>query len=175
MANCDSLSGGFNLNCDNNVGGVKKIWLLEKRRVTSVTLNSPTQEISAIVTSGNVNFYEFQFNKNTSSYTETYTSDPATGRDLAEQTITLVLNRREKTKRDLLLLLGRREDLCAIVEDNNGVVWFYGENFGLNMSNATGGSGTQKTDPNQYVITLTGQEPSPANTLTSACYTDITT
>lgn len=169
---CDNLTGGISLSCDNNVGGLKRIFLLEKSYVSSVTLSSPGDTISAIVTTGSptANFYEFVFNKNTSSYTENQTSDQASGRDLYEQTINLVLNRREKTKRDVILLLGQRKNLVAVVEDNNGVYWYFGENFGLNLTTNNGGSGVQKSDPNQYVITLVGTEPTPANTLTSSAF-----
>ena len=170
---CDNLTGGLTLGCDNNVGGLAKIYLLEKSFVTSVTLSSPGDTISSIDTSGSppANFYEFSFNKNTSSYTENQTSDQATGRDLYEQTITLVLNRREKTKRDVILLLGQRKDLVAIVQDNNGIYWYFGEDFGLNLTTNNGGSGVQKSDPAQYVITLVGMESTPANTLTSSAFT----
>ena len=169
---CDNLTGGITLGCDNNVGGLKRIFLLEKSYVTSVSLSSPGDTISAINTTGSppANFYEFVFNKNTSSYTENQTSDQASGRDLYEQTINLVLNRREKTKRDVILLLGQRKNLVAVVEDNNGVYWYFGESFGLNLTTNNGGSGVQKSDPNQYVIILVGTEPTPANTLTSSAF-----
>jgi len=170
---CDNLTGGIPLGCDNNVGGLKRIFFLEKSFVTEVTLSSPAGDISSIVTTGSppANFYEFKFNKGNATYTENRTSDQATGRDLWEQTVTITLNRREKSKRDILYLMGNRKDYCVIAEDNNGVVWFLGENFGLNMTTENGGSGAQKSDPNQYVATFVGQEPAPANTLTSSAYT----
>ena len=173
---CNNLVAGISLGCDNNFGGVEQIWLLEKSFVSSVTLSSPGNEISLINTTGSpaANFYQFEFNKNTSSYTEEGTSDQATGRDLYTQTINLVLNRREKTKRDTILLLARRKNLVAIVKDNNGIYWYFGESFGLNLTTNGGGSGVAKTDTNQYVITLVGEEPEPANTLTSAAFTAAT-
>jgi len=117
----------------------------------------------------------FEGGKNTSGYVENLTSSQEDGRDLYEQTITLVLNRREKTKRDQLLLIARRKDLVALVEDNNGIVWYLGEVNGLNLITNAGGSGVKKDDPNQYVITLMGQESNPANTVTTSCYTTSTT
>ena len=97
----------------------------------------------------------------------------ATGRDLYVQTITLVLNRREKTKRDTLLLLAKRKDLVAIIEDNNGVYWYFGEDYGINLTTNSGGSGVAKTDANQYVLTFVGEESDPANTVQEAAVTAV--
>jgi len=177
MADCDSLDGGIDTGCENNLGGSRKIWLLEKARVTAVGLSSPLGDISSLTISGSpaANFFLFEGGKNTSGYVENLTSSQEDGRDLYEQTITLVLNRREKTKRDQLLLIARRKDLVALVEDNNGIVWYLGEVNGLNLITNAGGSGVKKDDPNQYVITLMGQESNPANTVTASCYTTSTT
>jgi hypothetical protein len=164
---CSNLSSGLTLGCDNNIGGIKAIYITEKSNVTSVSLSSPGDEISTISMSGQ--FYEFEFNKNTSSYTEELASDQAAGRDLYTQTVTLVLNRREKTKRDKLILLAQRENLLIMVKDQNDVIWYFGETNGMNLTTSAGGSGVAKTDANQYVLTFVGEEPSPANTVTAAC------
>ena len=163
---CSNLSSGLTLGCDNNIGGIKAIYITEKSNVTSVSLSSPGDEISTISMSGQ--FYEFEFNKNTSSYTEELASDQAAGRDLYTQTVTLVLNRREKTKRDKLILLAQRENLLIMVKDQNDVIWYFGETNGMNLTTSAGGSGVAKTDANQYVLTFVGDEPSPANTMTAA-------
>lgn len=164
---CSNLSSGLTLGCDNNIGGIKAIYITEKSNVTSLGLSSPGDEISTISMSGV--FYEFQFNKNTSSYTEELASDVSAGRDLYTQTVTLVLNRREKTKRDKLILLAQRENLHIMVKDQNDIIWYFGETNGMNLTTSAGGSGVAKTDANQYVLTFVGEEPSPANTVTAAC------
>lgn len=164
---CSNLSSGLTLGCDNNIGGIKAIYITEKSNVTSLGLSSPGDEISTISMSGK--FYEFEFNKNTSSYTEELASDVSAGRDLYTQTVTLVLNRREKTKRDKLILLSQRENLHIMVKDQNDIIWYFGETNGMNLTTSAGGSGVAKTDANQYVLTFVGEEPSPANTVTAAC------
>lgn len=172
---CESLNGGISLGCDNNIGGIKRLFLTEKSNVTSITLGSPTSEITAFTMAGSpaAKFYQFEFNKNTSSYTEEGISDQATGRDLYTQTINLVLNRREKTKRDTLLLLAKRKDLVAIIEDNNGLYKYFGETYGLNLTTVSGGSGVAKSDANQYVVTFVGEEPEEANFVTAAAVTAV--
>lgn len=167
---CESLSGGITLGCDNNIGGITEIYFTEKSNVSSTSLSSPGDEISAFTMAGSPAsvFYKFEFNKNTSSYTEEESNDQASGRTLFTQTISLVLNRREKSKRDVLLLLGKRKDLVAVVKDSNGLYWYFGETLGINLTTNSGGSGVNKTDPNQYVLTFVGEEPAPANTVEEA-------
>ena len=173
---CTSLSGGITLGCDNNIGGIKSIKFTELANVTSTALSSPGDEINSFTMAGSPVsvFYEFEFNKNTSSYTEELTSDQAAGRDLYVQTINLVLNRREKTKRDTILLLAKRKDLVCIVTDQNDINWYFGATNGINLTTNTGGSGVAKTDANQYVLTFVGEEPNPANTVTTAAVTAVT-
>ena len=165
---CDSLNGNLILGCNNNIGGLKRAFALEKNRISSTTLNSPTQEISAITTVASAKFYEFEFSKGAANYVETETTDLATGRTIWEQVFTLNLNRREKTKRDQLLLMSKGKDMCWLVQDNNDVWWLLGENFGTNLMTNVGGSGSNKTDPNQYVLTFKGEEALPANTVLNA-------
>lgn len=163
--NCDTLDGGISLGCDNNIGGVSRMWLTEKSNVTSTTLSSPGDEISAFTMAGSpaAVFYEYEFNQKTCNYVETDTHEETAGRDLVDLNITAVFNRREKTKRDNLLLL-RGKRLACIIEDNNGVIWYAPD---VMMITNAGGSGTQKTDPNQYVITLNSQLADPMNTVAS--------
>lgn len=167
MANCSNLSSGQTIGCDNNIGGLKKFYVTEKSNITSLGLSSPGDEISTIVMSGAL--YEFAFNKGNAKYEENGAFDQAAGRDLYTQTVTLTLNRREKTKRDKLILLAQREDLVIVVKDQNDLIWYLGETNGMNLTTSVGGSGAAKSELNQYVLTFVGEEPSPANTMTAAC------
>lgn len=164
---CSNIASGLTIGCDNNIGGIKNFYVTEKSNITSLGLSSPGDEISTITMSGD--FYEFEFNKGNCNYVESGATEQAAGRDLYTQTVTLTLNRREKTKRDKLILLAQRENLIIVVKDQNDVIWYLGETNGMNLTTNVGGSGSAKTDLNQYVLTFVGDEPSPANTMTAAC------
>jgi hypothetical protein len=168
MANCDSLSGGISLGCSSNFGGVKKIYLTNKENVSSVVNGSPDLGITTFNMVGGAVFYEFEFNKNTSSWSEARTGDQANGVEFYTQTLTLVLNRREKTKRDTIALLGGFRELVAVVTDSNDNSWYLGAENGLVLTGNEGGSGTAKTDPNRYTLTLTGEEPEMADVVLAA-------
>lgn len=173
MANCDLLNGGITLGCSSNFGGVKKIYLANKENVTGVTNGSPDLGISSFTMNGAALFYEFEFNKNTSSWTEARTGDQANGVEFYTQTLTLVLNKREKTKRTAIELLGGFRELVAIVTDYNDNSWYLGAANGLIMTGNEGGSGTAKTDPNRYTLTFTGEEPEMADAVLAAAITAV--
>lgn len=164
---CSNLSSGLTIGCDNNIGGIKEFYVTEKSNITAIGLSSPGDEISTLSMSGI--FYEFEFNKGNADYVESGEFNQAAGRDLYTQTVTLTLNRREKTKRDKLILLAQRENLIIVVVDQNDVIWYLGETNGMNLTTSVGGSGKAKNEANQYVLTFVGEEPSPANTMTLAC------
>lgn len=164
---CSNMASGLAIGCDNNIGGLKNFYVTEKSNITSVGLSSPGDEISTLSMSGVL--YEFEFNKGNANYVESGEFNQAAGRDLYTQTVTLTLNRREKTKRDKLILLAQRENLIIVVKDQNDVIWYLGETNGMNLTTSVGGSGAAKNELNQYVLTFVGEEPSPANTMTAAC------
>ena len=115
-------------------------------------------------------FYEYEFTQKAGcNYTEVDAHEDAAGRDLVDLNITLILNKREKTKRDNLLLL-RGKRLGAIILDNNDIYWYAPD---VMMMTNGGGSGAQKADPNQYLITLTSQSGDPMNTCTTAAVTAV--
>lgn len=172
MPSCNLLDGGVDKTCDNNVGGITELYLTEKSNITDTTLSSPGDKIEDFeVNNGSgpqTAFYKFEFNKNTSTFVEATVTSQENGSEVCTQTITLVLTRREKTKRDTLLLLGKFKDLVAIIKDSNGLYWYFGETAGLNLTEKTGGPGTAKTDRNGYELTFVGEEPEEANEVTEA-------
>lgn len=158
MAICNGLSGGILKDCDNNWGGVKEIYITELGNISSVTHGSPTRSISAIAMLNSAKFYKFEFNKNTSTYTQQTTSNQENASEACLQTVSLVITRMEQGKRDVLMKLGKFKDLCVIVKDSNDLYWLLGETVGLNMTEKASGPGTARTDRNGYVITISGEE-----------------
>lgn len=165
---CTTLTGGIAKGCSANVGGIKKIYITNFDNVQGLTLGSPTTEITTITMAGGSVFYEFGFNRNSSTFQEDITGDEAAGTQINTQTVTLVLARREKSKRDTLQLLMGFNQLVVIVQDANSVYWLLGEENGMVMTQNTSVSGTAAADANNYTITLIATEPSMANTVTEA-------
>ena len=127
MPVCDLLEAGLPKDCENNLGGLQKIWITDKESVLSVT--EANGEISAISLATAAVFYEMTFNRNTSSYTEVNTPNIENGADFYLQTLTYVHSRRAKEKRAVFNLFIRKE-LVAIVLDQNGKYWYLGRQNG---------------------------------------------
>lgn len=168
MPICNELDAGIDATCENNVGGLKKLYLVELANIATITHGSPSDTITAITMVGGKVFYEFVFNKNTSTFTEVTTGDPAIGSEVCTQTITLILNRREQTKREVLLKLGKFKQLAAIVLDSNDKYWLLGETEGVLLTEKNSENGTVKTDRNGYTLTLVGEEPEDASEVLSS-------
>lgn len=164
MALCDLLNGGINKSCDNNTGGVTNIYIADAPLVTGYTESNGS--ITNISMSGSAVFYEYEFNRNTSSYEENINIDLANGTTYFTQKVMLVLSRREKTKREAIqkLIAGQKE-LFVIVRDSNNLYWAFQNCI---VTELTGGSGINKGDANNYVISLTAEEANSAPEVDSA-------
>ena len=165
---CQLISGGISKDCSNNVGGIKQLWITELENVSTYTLGSPSGVITAITMSGGTTFYEYEFNKNTSSLTEVMSSNQQNGTQLVTQTVTLKFNRREQTKYNKIKLLGKFKDLAVIIKDSNDLYFFVGLTNGVNMTEINSASGVTKQDSNSYTLTFVGEEPDMATEVDSA-------
>ena len=157
--------------CDGNLGGVVKFWINNGDAIdqSSVTIANGIVTAAALETTADP-FVEFQFNPNTSNFTENATIDLVNGSTYYEQIITLVLNRREATKRQRLLLvaLGQPELTC-IVKDSNGIYWIFGlTDDKVYFTGSEGGTGTAKADQNGYTLTFTAEDANPALAINEA-------
>lgn len=108
-------------------------------------------------------FYEIQTNKNVCNFTESVAIDMTNGTTFFNQVVSIVLSRRETTKRDFIeKLVAGQKQLAIIVLDSNGLYWLFGKDEGSYVTAIEGGSGTAKADANGYTLTLTAMEPDQA-------------
>lgn len=152
---CVSFSGGIANDCENNMGGVTKLYLTDFDNVSSYTETGGT--VSTITMASASYFYEFEFNRNSATFNEDLVKSVEAGSALFEQTVTVTIPRRDVAKRNTLALLTQR-DLAVIVKDSNGHYWYPGEVEGMYLSESTSTSGTAKADGSNYVLTLKGFE-----------------
>lgn len=151
--------------CTGNLGGITKLWINNGDALSTSSLTVSDGVLTAATLEGTAaGFVEFQFNPNTSNYTENATIDLGTGSTFYDQVITLVLNKREAAKRQKLLLIALGQPgLTVIVKDSNGIHWIFGlYDDKVYLTGNEGGSGTAKADHNGYTLTLTGQDANPA-------------
>jgi len=152
---CIAFTGGITLDCENNIGGVTKVYLTDFDNVASITAAGGT--VSAITMEQGEFFYEFEFNRNSAEFTEDLVKSVEAGSALFEQTLVLTIPRRDVAKRNTLSLLTQR-DLAVILKDSNGFFWYPGEVEGMYLSESTSTTGLNKADGSNYVLTLKGFE-----------------
>ena len=145
---CEALQN-IAKSCDNNTGGIRKVWINQQEGVTATTVAAGAWIVTAITATP---FATFEINRNTGNYTEDTAVDLINGSTFVTQTITLMFNRRDKEKSEAIHVLGAGQQyLAAVVLDANGKYWYF-ENLQLT---ATGeGSGTARADGSKYSVTL---------------------
>ena len=173
MSNCCTTVSALLKTCDNNLGGLKKAYIINMCDVTGTTANGGIVISSGTVTSlglaSGAAFAEFQFNKNTSNYVESTPISLENGSTYHTVTISLTIPRREAAKREALqLITAGQPDLMILLEDANGLVWLAGLDNGCNLTANEGGSGTAKADGSNYILTLMAEEPEAMPTVDAA-------
>jgi hypothetical protein len=154
----------IDLGCASNVGGISKVYLVAGD-ITGVTYNA-TGAITGITGTGTTFTYEVQ--KQTSSLTETFNSDLVNGTLFYTQDLVLVFHKMDQAKRNQVKLMAQNRGLKAFAEDNNGTLWYLGNDFGGGyLSAGTGATGTAFGDSNSYSVTLQFFSKDPMTTLAS--------
>lgn len=153
---CEALEGIVK-SCDNNSGGIYKVWINQQDNITGISLdNVLTWTIDQITLNDPLNVYtEFEIRRNTGSYTEEAAIDLVNGSSYYTQTITLMFHRRDQSKSQAIKVLGAGQQyLNVIVQDANGKYWYFPY---MQLTGAAEGSGTARADGSKYSVTLTAE------------------
>ena len=159
---CSNLTAGFILDCNSQNGGIEKIFIANGP-VESITETGGV--VSAITVAGSAltpaDFFEFETPRQTSSILENATISQENSTVVYDQSLTMVFNKLEATKRNQLLLMSEATSMVVVAKDNNGKYWSIGLLRGAYTASATTTSGTAYADASQYTITLAGMETAP--------------
>lgn len=148
MGCCTTLTGIVR-DCGSNIGGIKKAWAGCFDEV-----GKPTITEGKITALGNTTSWkEYEFRKQTGSFTQTMTNDTTTGTSYVESEIVLQFGRQETSKRLEITALSASET-AWIIQDNNDRFWYFGYDYGVLLATGTGETGTALGDFNGYNITL---------------------
>lgn len=148
---CNSIAlVGIARDCNANMGGIQKVWMILKSDVESVTVTD--NKISALsIATGSA--HAFNFRKGAASMTSNLQKDDTAGSYYWETDLAMNFQRMETAKRTAVMALTLAES-AAIVKDNNGIYWLLGKDEYLSATAGTGETGQAKTDANQYTVTL---------------------
>ena len=156
---CNSITlKGIVRDCNPNMGGIQKVWMILKSDITKVTVGVDSSsdvdmitELTVAEGTGKVN--AFNFRKGAASMTSNLQKDDTNGSYFWLTDLVMNFQRMETSKRAAIMALTLAE-ACAIVQDANGIYWFLGLDEYLGATAGTAETGTAKTDANKYSITL---------------------
>lgn len=152
---CNSITlTGIQRDCNANMGGIKKVWMILRSDITAVEVDETTKMIDTLTVntgSGVINL--FNFRKGAASMTSNLQKDDTAGSYFWETDLAMNFQRMETAKRTAVMALTLAE-AAAIVLDANDKYWFLGKDEYLSATAGTGETGQAKTDANQYTVTL---------------------
>ena len=165
MANCE-LSLGFDLDCKDGVGGVKRIVLTEWSVdfPQDITLDA-SEVITALPASTDLYYYELP--TQTASFEETINFNRDAGTIFYTQTVNVMLQKLSSAKR-LELQSVATTRVVVFVNDANNNWWAVGVENGADLSTATGASGTVFGDAHGYTLAFTQESVKRAYLLSGA-------
>lgn len=152
MGYCNQTLAGISLDCTNNMGGIKTVYIANFDNVKSVTESNNV--ITGITMESGTTFKTYQFRKGTSSMSSELTADESNGLNFVTTTLNLVFTRMDTAKRIEMSALAIAQ-LAVIVLDSNGVYWYLTPDEYASASAGTAETGTAKGDRNAYSLTLT--------------------
>jgi ligand-binding sensor domain-containing protein len=150
-----ALTQGFALDCRDSIGGIKSVYLIARADIASIT--EAAGVVTAITKDAGKFFYKYELVRGTSSLTENINASVENGTVFYAQELTMILNKLEANKRNEILLLAKN-NLTAVVEDQNGKYWLIGKLNGVDITGGSGATGTAHGDRNGYTLTFSGSE-----------------
>jgi hypothetical protein len=156
-----ALTQGLNLDCREGIGGIKEVYIIELANVTAITESSGV--VTAITKATGTRFWKYQLTRETSSATETITGNEQNGTLFYAQQAVVVINKRQASVRNEIMLLAKNRLLFVVVENqldsnNQNKAWLYGRTQGLLLNTGNSETGTGWGDRNGYSLTFTGNE-----------------
>lgn len=153
MPACNAITlAGIERDCESNMGGVRKVWVILKSALPESAITGSDGVITGLNPSGS-SFVSFNFRKGAASMTSNLQKDDTAGSYYWETDLVMNFQRMEAAKRVAVMALTQAE-CAAIVEDSNGKYWLLGKDEYLAGTAGTGETGQAKTDANQYTVTL---------------------
>lgn len=144
---------GIARDCSSNIGGVKKVYIAPYDEGLSLTITDGV--ITAISqTAGAGKFMAYNFREGAATLTHSSQIDQTSGVNFMQSTLSITFAKQDATKRMELNSLLFGEVQCIVI-DNNGKARFLGKDAPLlAQAGDNGTTGGQKTDANQYAISL---------------------
>lgn len=154
------LTSGINTVCDTGMGGIVELavsnWAPNMfiKGGSGTNLTYVTADINGGVCASTNNWFKFTFKRNTASMTSTATVDEANGVRFVQTELNFNMNHMNEEKHQLISEL-MKSPTAVVVHDTNNEYWALGIDEPVFFTAGEGTTGTNRTDANQYTVTLT--------------------
>jgi hypothetical protein len=150
-----ALTQGYTLDCREGIGGLKEVYIMELANLSSST------ELSGVITSitkaTGKRFWKYSLVRETSNAEETISGNEQNGTIFYDQTVNIVLNKRQASVRNEVMLLAKNF-LVIIGVENSGKAFMYGKTQGLQLLTGKAETGVAWGDRNGYTLPFNGKE-----------------
>jgi hypothetical protein len=150
-----ALTQGYNLDCRDSFGGLKRVLFMELENVTAYTLTGGV--ITAITKASGKTFKEYKLIFETGDAKTNGVHDRPQGTSVYNQTVSFPINKMTTSVKEEIMLLAKNR-LLIIAEDQNGTYWLYGKENGLMATTTDSMIGVALSDRNGYMLTFEGKE-----------------
>lgn len=163
------LTQWFDLDCNDSIGGIEEMYVLEATSVDTITDASGV--VTGITTVGSKKFNRYRLKDEVGSMQSPVTHNQQNGTTFFEHTVVGSLNKLSTTKRNEFKILMQTNSI-VIIKDMNGNYWLCGKTRGMYPSAGDFGTGTAAGDSNGMSFTLMCREKEPPLAVTSSLITD---
>jgi hypothetical protein len=150
-----ALTQGYVLDCREGIGGLKEVYIIELGNISAITESSGV--VTAITKRTGKRFWKYSLVRETSNATETITGNEQNGTLFYAQTVQIILNKRQASVRNEVMLLAKN-NLVIVGVENSGKAFLYGREQGLILNTGTAETGTAWGDRNGYTLPFAGNE-----------------
>ena len=140
-------------NCTNNKGGVFTVYVRHWGDIATKTVVDGKISTITLASGADAQAVQWEFNKETASLVSTMTKEESSGSLFWTNVLSLKFAKADTTKR-LALTAATKSDVCVMVKDNNGNVWFMGFDEPVSATTGELNSGTSYTDGSSLSLTL---------------------
>ena len=152
----NAISQAVEENCENNVGGLKRVLIADFESVTETTYATDDDIIDAITMASTTQFWSFYYAKNSGMFEENLVQNLEVGSTFFQQKVAFTIPRRDESRRmSINELTEGQKKLIVIVEDANSNYWMFFDDEGGIVTALTGGSGGAKDTMNGYAVEIT--------------------
>jgi len=152
------INSGLSKDCKYSFGGLDKIYLANRSEIDATVGDfgyeyDGTGIVTGITMVSPAVFYEYQFEKNTGSYTQEYQF--SNGNKYFMQTVNFTVSGLDQARIDFMEKLGL-SNVVAICLDKRGKAFVLGKQGGLEAATMTANSGAAEGDGLGITVSLSG-------------------